>query len=78
MGTFTDTERFYWDVTAELHKRSGGRMDEVDGAGFIRGFRRNYTPMSRYILDHHHLCEKLEERLSCVFSGSARKLRMTC
>jgi hypothetical protein len=73
MGTFTDTERFYWDITAELYKRSGGKMDEADsivrgdGAGFIHGFRRNYTPMSRYILDHHHLCEKLEERLSCVF-----------
>ena len=73
MGTFTDTHRFYWDITAELYKRSGGRMDKVDslvrgdGAAFIRGFRNNYTPMSRYILDHHHLCEKLEERLSCVF-----------
>jgi hypothetical protein len=48
-------------------------MDEADslvrgdGAGFICGFRRNYTPMSRYILDHHHLCEKVEERLSSVF-----------
>ena len=30
MGAFTDTERFYWDITAELYKRSGGRMDEVD------------------------------------------------
>ena len=48
-------------------------MDEVDslvrgdGAAFIRGFRNNYAPMSRYILDHHHLCEKIEERLSSVF-----------
>ena len=29
MGSFTDSERFYWDVTAELYKRSGGKMDDI-------------------------------------------------
>jgi hypothetical protein len=79
MGTFTDTESFYWDITAEVYKRSGGRMDEVDslvrgdGAPFIRGFRSKYTPRSRYILDHHHLCEKVEERLSSVFAEKQKR-----
>jgi hypothetical protein len=79
MGTFTDTESFYWDMTAGVYRRSGGRMDDVDtlvrgdGASFIRGFRRNYVPMSRYILDHHHLCEKVEERLSSVFEDKRRR-----
>jgi hypothetical protein len=49
-------------------------MDEVeslvrgDGAAFIHSFHKNYAPKSRYILDHHHLCEKVEERLSSVFA----------
>jgi hypothetical protein len=53
MGTFTDTERFYWEITGEVYKRSGGRMDEVDT------LRKVYAPRSRYLLDHHHLCEKV-------------------
>ncbi len=79
MGTFTDPERFYWDVTAELYKRSGGRMDDVeslvrgDGAPFIRGFRKAYAPKSRYILDHYHLCEKIKKRLSPVFEDKERR-----
>lgn len=79
MGSFTDPERFYWDVTAELYKRSGGKMDDIlslvrgDGAPFIGGFRANYAPMSRYLLDHHHLCEKLKERLSPLYEDKERR-----
>jgi len=79
MGSFSDPERFYWDVTAELYKRSGGRMDDVDslvrgdGAAFIHGFRRDYAPKSRYLLDHHHLCEKVKERMSYVFEDREKR-----
>lgn len=79
MGSFTDPERFYWDVTAELYKRSGGKMDDNlsivrgDGAAFIRGFRGDYAPMSRYLLDHHHLCEKLKERLGYLYEDKERR-----
>lgn len=72
MGSFSDSERFYWEVTAELYKRSGGKMDAIpsivrgDGAPFIRSFREHYAPESRYLLDHHHLCEKLRERLGVL------------
>ena len=57
-------ESFYLDMTAEAYKRSGGKMDDVeslvrgDGAAFIHGFHQKYAPMSRYLLDHHHLCDK--------------------
>jgi hypothetical protein len=70
MGTFTDPERFYWDVTAEGYKRSGGKMDAPDslvrgdGAAFIRGFHSTYAPDSRYLLDHYHMCEKVKQRIS--------------
>ena len=43
MGSFCDPERFYWDIVAELYRRSGGKLDQVeslvrgDGAPFIRG-----------------------------------------
>ncbi len=79
MGSFRDTERFYWDVTAELYKRSGGKMDDIlslvrgDGAPFIPGFRANYAPKSRILLDHHHLCEKLKERLSPLYEDKERR-----
>jgi len=79
MGTFTEPERFYWDVTAELYKRSGGKMDDVqslvrgDGAPFIHGFRRTYAPKSRYLLDYYHLCEKVKERLSPVFGDKEKR-----
>ncbi len=79
MGSFSDSERFYWDVTAELYKRSGGKMDDIpslvrgDGAPFIRGFREYYAPKSRYLLDHHHLCEKLKERLGCLYEERDRR-----
>jgi hypothetical protein len=81
MGTFTDPERFYWEITGEVYKRSGGRMDEVDtlvrgdGAAFIRGFRKVYVPKSRYLLDHHHLCEKVKERLSGVYEDKRRRIK---
>jgi hypothetical protein len=38
MGSFSDSERFYWDVTkvkAELYKRSGGKMDDIPS--LVRG-----------------------------------------
>jgi hypothetical protein len=72
MGTFSDLERFKWDMIAEIYKRSGGNLDGVevivrgDGASWIKGFREEHLPMSRYILDHHHLCEKVKERLGSV------------
>lgn len=80
MGTFTDPDRFYWDVTAEVYKRSGGKMDAPDslvrgdGAAFIRGFRNNYAPDSRYLLDHYHMCEKVKQRISgAVYEDKKRR-----
>ena len=79
MGSFSDPERFYWDVTAELYKRSGGKMDKVDsfvrgdGAAFIHSFRANYAPKSRYVLDHYHLCEKLKERIYPLYGNKNRR-----
>jgi hypothetical protein len=78
-GSFSDPERFYWDTTSELYKRSGGKMDEVDsfvrgdGAAFIRGFRDKYAPESRYVLDHYHLCEKLKERIYPLYDDKNRR-----
>ena len=72
MGTFSDLERFKWDMVAEIYKRSGGNLDGVqvivrgDGASWIKGFREEHLPKSRYILDHHHLCQKVKERLGSV------------
>jgi predicted nucleic-acid-binding Zn-ribbon protein len=72
IGTFTDLERFKWDMVAEIYKRSGGNLDGVDvlvrgdGASWINGFRIEHLPKSRYILDHHHLCEKVKERIGSV------------
>lgn len=79
MGSFSDSERFYWDVTAELYKRSGGQIDTVDsfvrgdGAPFIHGFRAKYAPRSRYVLDHYHLCEKLKERIYPLYDSKSRR-----
>lgn len=64
---------------AEIYKRRGGNLDGVevlvrgDGAAWIRGFREEHLPKSRYILDHHHLCEKIKERLGTVFLDSERR-----
>jgi len=75
IGTFTDLERFKWDMVAEIYKRSGGNLDEVDvlvrgdGASWINGFRLEHIPKSRYILDHHHLCEKVKERFCSVIEN---------
>jgi len=79
MGSFSDPESFYWDMTAEAYKRSGGKMDDVeslvrgDGAAFIHGFHQKYAPMSRYLLDHHHLCEKLKQRISPLYENKNRR-----
>ncbi len=75
IGTFTDLERFKWDMVAEIYKRSGGNLDGVDvlvrgdGASWINGFRLEHLPKSRYILDHHHLCEKVKERIGSVIEN---------
>jgi len=75
IGTFTDLERFKWDMVAEIYKRSGGNLDGVevlvrgDGASWINGFRLEHIPRSRYILDHHHLCEKVKERFVSVIEN---------
>jgi hypothetical protein len=79
MGSFSDPERFYWDTASELYRRSGGKMDSVDsfvrgdGAAFIHGFRKKYAPRSRYVLDHHHLCEKLKERIYPLYDSKSRR-----
>ena len=78
MGTFDDLERFKWDMTAEIYKRSGGNLDGVevlvrgDGASWIKGFREEHLPNSRYILDHHHLCEKVKERFGAVIEDNGK------
>lgn len=79
IGTFSDLESFKWDMVAEVYKRSGGNLDGVevlvrgDGAPWIRGFREEHLPKSRYILDHHHLCEKVKERFGTVFENSKKR-----
>lgn len=79
MGSFCDPERFYWDIVAELYKRSGGNLDGVesyvrgDGAPFIRGFRDKYTFFSRYILDYYHLCRKVRDRLYALYDKEKRR-----
>jgi hypothetical protein len=78
-GSFCDPERFYWDIVIELHRRSGGRLDEVesyvrgDGAPFIRGFRDKYAFLSRYILDYYHMCRKVRDRLYKVYEKEKRR-----
>lgn len=78
-GSFCDPERFYWDIVAELYKRSGGRLDEIealvrgDGAPFIRGFRSKYALLSRYILDYYHMCKKVRDRLYRVYEKEKRR-----
>jgi hypothetical protein len=78
MGTFDDLGRFKWDMVSEVYKRSGGNPDGVDvlvrgdGALWIKGFREEHLPKSRYILDHHHLCEKVKERLGTVIEDKGR------
>jgi hypothetical protein len=63
-GSFCDSERLYWDIVAELYKRSGGKLGAVealvrgDGAPFIHGFHSKYALLCRYILDYYHLCRK--------------------
>ena len=62
-------------MVAEIYKRSGGNLDGVDvlvrgdGASWINGFRLEHLPKSRYILDHHHLCEKIKERIGSVIEN---------
>ena len=54
-------------------------MDDVeslvrgDGAAFIHGFHQKYAPMSRYLLDHHHLCEKLKQRIYPLYENKRRR-----
>jgi hypothetical protein len=66
-------------MVAEVYKRSGGNLDGVevlvrgDGAPWIRKFRQEHLPKSRYILDRHHLCEKVKDRLGTVFENSTRR-----
>ncbi len=79
MGSFCDPERFYWDIVAELYRRSGGKLDQVeslvrgDGAPFIRGFRNKYAFLSKYILDYYHLCRKVRDRLYRVYDKEKRR-----
>jgi hypothetical protein len=79
MGSFSGPERFYWDTASELYRRSGGNMDSVDsfvrgdGAAFIHGFEEKYAPRSRYVLDHHHLCEKPKQRIYPLYDSKSRR-----
>ena len=54
-----------------IYKRSGGNLDGVevlvDGASWINGFRLEH--LRRYILAHHHLCEKVKERFGSVIEN---------
>jgi len=76
IGTFSDLERFKRDMVSEIYKRSGGNLDGVeilvrgDRASWINGFRLEHIPKSRYILAHHHLCEKVKERFMDGFYKS--------
>ena len=84
MGSFCDSERFYWDIVAELYIRSGGRLDEVealvrgDGAPFIRGFRNKYALLCKYILDYYHMCRKVRGRLYRVYEKEKRREEVYC
>jgi len=79
MGSFCDPQRYYWDITAEVYKRSGGKMDDLqtlvrgDGAPFIRGFHQKYVPKGRYLLDYYHLCEKVKDRISAVYERGKKR-----
>lgn len=79
MGSFSEPERFYWDITSEFYRRSGGQMDNVDsfvrgdGAAFIHSFQAKYAPKSRYVLDHYHLCEKLKQRIYPLYNNKNRR-----
>ena len=78
IGTFSDSERYYWDIVLELYRRSGGKLEEIealvrgDGAPFIRGFHNKYALECRYILDYYHLCKKVRERLWSVYDREKR------
>jgi hypothetical protein len=78
-GSFTDIESLSWGMVGELYRRSGGNLDGVetltrgDGAPWISGFQKEHLPFGRYILDHHHLCEKVKERLSSVISDRKKR-----
>lgn len=78
VGTFSDSERYYWDLVLELYKRSGGNPEEIeglvrgDGAPFIRGFHSKYAFECKYILDYYHLCKKVRERLWSVYDREKR------
>lgn len=62
MVSFFDMESLNWEIALELYKRSIGNLDGIeclvreDGAPWIRGFREDHLPRSRYILDYYHLC----------------------
>jgi len=43
-----------------------------DGASWIKGFREEHFPNSRYILDHHHLCKKVKERFGTVIEDNRK------
>ena len=79
LGSFCDPDRFYWDIVAELYRRSGGRIGSVealvrgDGAPFIHGFHSKYALLCRYILDYYHLCRKVRERLHAVYDKEKRR-----
>ncbi len=45
MGSFSELERFYWDVTSEFYRRSGGQMDDVNS--FVRG---DGAPVSKALM----------------------------
>lgn len=76
VGSFSDSERFNWDIASEVYKRSGGEMDREgiivrgDGAQFIKSFREEHLPKSRYILDYYHLNRKVKEELRELYEDN--------
>jgi len=81
MGSFVDMEILNWGIVLELYKRSRGNLDGIeclvrgDGAPWIRGFREDHMPKSRYILDYYHLCEKVKDRVSLVYEDKKKRER---
>jgi hypothetical protein len=79
MGSFVDMESLNWEIVLELYKRSRGNLDGIeclvrgDGAPWIRGFREDHMPKSRYILDYYHLCEKVKVRVSLVYEDKKKR-----
>ncbi len=58
----------------ELHEAKVSRVSSEGAEGQQWPFAtRPYAPKSRYLLDHHHLCEKLKERIFPLYKDKKRR-----